>query len=246
MDELVGRCRREPDGADAASEFTRLLGADASELEALIRREGDEEDKVKYLNVFLWKQARGLLARELRVCYLFEEDEYFNWVTHRQMVLNGYDWRTGTEVVARGEAGATTYVAEIEASLRAFEASPAGEDPSRLAMLLNVAGPDLARSALLPRAYGFARHLVTRFDADESLHWLNHSAFTLLVYDLAYPPEESWPVYLSLARMEQNLTIFNYPAWLVGVRMYGQLAKDELRRANLPGGFDLLEALAEL
>jgi hypothetical protein len=243
--ELVVRCRREPDGAAAAVEFARLLDAGADELLALVRREGDEEDRVKYLNVFLWKQARGLVARDLRAVHAFGE-AYYNWLAHRQMVSNGYDWRGGTEVCARGEAGASTYPAEIEAHMRAFEASPDAQDHSHLAMLLNVAGPDIARHELLPRAYNFARHLVTRFDADESLRWLNPSAFTLLLYDISYPPEESWPVYRRLARMEHNLSVFNYPAWLVGLRMYGQPARDELRRADVPGGFGLLEALAEL
>lgn len=56
--------------------------------------------------------------------------------------------------------------------------------------------------------------------------------------------KQSWPLYRDLIRLEHDLTVFNYHGWLMGIRTYGQGARDELRALGVPGGYDLLETPA--
>ena len=66
----------------------RVLGWNAEELTVWIEREGDEEDKMVMLNVFLWKQRHGLIDPGLRIHYEFRRwpDGFY---IHRYMVANG-------------------------------------------------------------------------------------------------------------------------------------------------------------
>lgn len=239
--ELVQRCRRIEGGALVANECERLLDLPAAELIELVQRDGDEEDKVKYLNVFLWGQGQGRIARALEVYYTFDES-YYNWLIHRQMVANDYDWSslTGT-VVAQGDSN-ETYLAQVEAQLTAFESFGGLEDESHLLLLLNVIGPRIKSYSGLPGVERFTRHLIKR--PVEEMRWLSLPAFVLLVHDLSWPVAESWALFQHLVRLEHNRTIFSYPGWILSLRMFGERTKDELQRIEVPGGYDLLEALA--
>lgn len=242
VDELMQRCLRVNGGESVVKEWKRLLDLPPPELIELVRADGDEEDKVKYLNVFLWRQALGRIASDFKVHYTFDES-YYNWLIHRQMVANDYDWTNlkGT-VVAQGDLN-QPYLAQIENHLTAFESFEDLDDASHLIMLLNVIGPKITSYSGLPRVIRFTRRLVEHQD-DEAMEWLSLPAFVMLVYDLSFASEESWPLFQRLVKLEHNRTIFNYHGWLLAIRMFGQPAKDELRRIEVPGGHDLLEALA--
>jgi hypothetical protein len=242
VDELIERCLREEGGGSAAKEFTRLLEAPTATLLELVHKDGDEEDKVKYLNVFLWRQAIGRRAEDERVRYTFDE-AYYNWLIHRLMIANGYDWKTLTGTVLPQGDATESYLAQVETQLRVSESWSELQDASHLAMLLNVIGPKIRSYAGLPRVIRFIQRVIEGGE-DEAVRWLNPSAYTLLVHDLSYSLEESWPVYQRLISLEANRSIFNYPAWVLGVRLFGQRAKDELQGIAVPGGYELLEAMA--
>ena len=239
--ELIQRCLLVNGGESVEQKWKRLLDLPPAELIELVLRDGDEEEKVKVLNVFLWRQAHGRIAPDLTVRYAFEES-YYNWLIHRQMVANGYDWTSlrGT-VVAQGEAN-QTYLAQIESQLNAFE-SRGVNDESLLLLLLNVIGPRISDYADLPGVMRFTRSLIECKDF-EAMRWLSLPGFVLLVHDLSWPVEETWPLVQHLVSLEHNRSIFNYPGWILSIRMFGRPAKAELQRIEVPGGYDLLEAMA--
>jgi hypothetical protein len=78
---------------------------------------------------------------------------------------------------------------------------------------------------------------------DKRLEWLTLSSFTMLVYDLSYPEEKTWPVYQEIINRDYK-SIFDYVGWLLGIRMYGDKARRELERMEIMGGYELLNALA--
>jgi hypothetical protein len=243
VDDLIQRCRQVEAGESASKEFQRLLELPAGELTDLIQRHGDEEDKVKYLNVLLWRQSLGQIPSSLRVQYTFEEP-YYNWLIHRAMVANGYEWTNlAGKVVAQGDA-TQPYAQQIETHLNNFETSEDLEGASHLALLLNVIGPKLASYTDRSRVVYFTQRLIER-QHDHLIEWLSLPAFILLAHDLSFPPGESWPLVQRLVRLEHNRTIFNYPGWIVAIRSFGQAAKDELKQIDVPGGYDLLEMISE-
>jgi hypothetical protein len=249
VDILIERCWEEPDTAELARSMTRLFQANVKALYDLVAREGDEEDTVAYLNVFLWRQKYGDINQKLRIRYDFSSS-HNAWLIHRCMIANGYE---GIEHMRLRPAHAnvvSTYAEEIAHSLDVFHASHGfqaayghdyDDDFTSLATYLTVIGPTIEQHPRLAEIRIFFDYIVRHWKDNERLVWLPPALFTMMAYDLQYEPAYTWPLYQFLL---PRVSIFDYHALLLGIRMYGDLARLTLQHHNIPGGYALLDTLA--
>lgn len=225
--------------------MTDILSMKGSELLLRINREGDEEDDVPLINVFLWKQREGLIEKRLRLHYTFDE-QFRAWLPHRYMVANGYPDIERLPVEIGGKV--TTYERAVNDLLDLFEQTWEARDyndADLLAVCLNVIGPKIGQHPRLEAIRSFAEFLMTHYCSDEKLTWLPASYFTMLVYDLKIDIERSWPAYCFLLNTEQNREwLENIPAWLLGLRMYGERAAKEIEQVSTLLSIELLKSLA--
>jgi hypothetical protein len=216
-----------------------------SELLLRVERDGDEEDKEPLVNVFLWKQREGFIGREARVRYRFF-DSYRAWTSHRSMVANGY---SGIEhLPVRIVEEPTTYAREIDRLLDLYERAwdaRGDEDMDVLLVCLNVIGPRIRSHPRAELIGSFAGFVMDHCGSDERLAWLSASSLALLVHDLGVDTEQSWPSYRTVLLSEPNRGVWaNIPAWILGLRMYGERAAREIEQVSEPLGIDLLKRLA--
>ncbi len=54
---------------------------------------------------------------------------------------------------------------------------------------------------------------------------------------------ETWPIW-SKYIVEGYQSVYDYLAWIIGIRMYGDIARKELQKIDIIGWFDLLDAIA--
>jgi hypothetical protein len=87
---LVQLCSEDDELHQTIEWFRRVLNLKAADLVSWISREGDDEDKQVYLNVFLWKQRHRIIEPSLRVNYEFESLPKA-YHLHRYMVASTVD-----------------------------------------------------------------------------------------------------------------------------------------------------------
>ncbi|RLC09627.1 MAG: hypothetical protein DRI57_21785 [Deltaproteobacteria bacterium] len=233
------------DQYQSSTRMKDIFNANEDEIQKLILRGGDEEDIALYLNVFLWKQRHGEIRKDKRIWYNFEEHS-LAWTVHRHMVERGYEFVALMPYEIPLDHTITSYEEQTEMYLGFHKETEGYDDDDYFNMLinnLNVIGPKIISHKRLPEIIEFTDCIVANFNTDKRLRWLSLSGFTMLVCDLSYPRDKSWPVYLSLLRRE-SVTIFDYSAGLLGIRMYGDKARNELKKTEIVGGYDLLDALA--
>jgi len=87
----------------------------------------------------------------------------------------------------------------------------------------------------------------------QNLSWLEPLHLTRLFYDLNYPIEISWEAYQYLIKKRVRhhglcksgyLLYTNLLACYLGIKMYGDLARNELKKYILQGSYDLINELA--
>lgn len=230
---------------ELAREEEALLSLNADELSRKVHPWGDEEDQLPPINVFLWKQKMGEISPDLRILYEFE-DSYNAWLPHRYMIANGYE-EEGL-VLPRFEAPRhTSYRKEILRLLDCLHHPEMRADPtdlSYLAACLSVLGPKLADDPLREQAWDFLDYVTTKIQDDTDTQLVGAADFTLLVHDLAYPAEASWPAYeFFVTKSESADLIWSFPAWFIGPKIYGKRALEALRQVDLPIDWAILEEL---
>lgn len=229
------------------SKVTSLMNASTAELKRLIEGPGDEEDKVMYLGVFLWRQNFGSILKELRVSYEFEF-WYDATLIHRQMVFNGYENIDRLPLAMLPEEGVTTYLALIEKYL-GFHKKQIGYDEddyfSFLTTVLSVMGPTIQSNSRVMEIVEFVDYIIENIETDQRLNWLRGASFTMLVYDLGISPEKSWAAYKKLVQSSLTGSMDDFITAFLGIRMYGDAARSEWRHKRILGGFELLDSLVK-
>lgn len=230
---------------DSLKEMDSLIVLGAEDLLRRINPWGDEEDQIAPINVFLWKQKMNEVSRDLRVLYEFD-GPHNAWLPHRYMIANGYEEEA---LLLRRIEGREpkSYRKEALHLLGCYRNREMRSDPTDLAYLaicLSVLGPKLADDPLREQAWDFIDYIVTRIEDDTDTQLVGAADFTLLVHDLGYPAEASWPAYeFFVAQSESAHLIWSFPAWLIGPKIYGERALEALRQVELPIDMALLEEL---
>lgn len=247
---LLAFCQAAPDTAAIAGRTQRLLQAPVAHLYDLVARPGDAEDKVAYLNVFLWRQKYGDIGRKHRIKYDFYSLTYDIQLIHRFMIANGYEGIEHMRLNTKNIDIISTYDTEIEHYLDAFRATDGFQEASgyaydddftSLATYLTIIGPIIHQHPRLAEIRAFVDYLLDHWQEDSRLAWLSPGLFTMMVADLHYDPARTWPLYQLLC---PQIGLFDYPALLLGIRMYGDVARATLQHQDIPGGYALLEALS--
>jgi hypothetical protein len=227
-------------------EMVRLLSLNADELSRKVHPWGDEEDQLPPINVFLWKQKVGEISPDLRILYKFE-DSYNAWLPHRYMIANGYE-EEGLALPRFETPRHTSYRKEILRLLDCLHHPGMRSDPTELSYLascLSVLGPKLAEDPLGEQAWDLLDYVTANLQNDTDTQLVHPADFTLLVHDLGYPAEASWPAFEFFVTKSQDADlIWSFPAWFIGCRIYGERALEAVRQVDLPIDWTLLEELS--
>lgn len=246
--EVLGRVAWDRGWTAELEELERLLPLNADELSRKVHPWGDECDQLLPINVFLWKQKMGEISPDLRILYEFE-DGYSAWRPHRYMIANEYEEEALSLLRVVGSER-KTYRKEALRLLSCYRDREMRDDPTDLAYLaicLSVLGPKLADDPLREQAWDFLDYIVTRIADDTDTQLVGAADFTLLVQDLAYPAEASWPAYeFFVTKSESAKLIWSFPAWLIGPKIYGERALEALRQLELPIDWAILEELSRV
>jgi len=235
--------------------FNRVLKCEAKELVSWISREGDEEDKQVYLNVLLWKQRHGIIKPSLRVNYEFTS--FANaYHVHRYMVANGYEGildaqrppSFGLKKVSTG----LSYLDEIGVLLDEFSNplfSRESDDFGDLALLVGILGPRLSEYPRRDEVMQFTQYILEHHTDDERLSRLpedvNFASFVWLLSDLKLDAKRTWPVYEQLAIRKRNRGVLSYPAFIVGLEMYGDRVREILDHLEIQGSTQMFLRLVD-
>lgn len=243
--EVLGRTALKRGWTAELKELERLLPLRADELSRKVNPWGDECDQLLPINVFLWKQKIGEISHDLRLLYEFD-GPHNAWLPHRYMIANGYE---EDALLLRHYAGSERkrYRKEALRLLSCYRDREMRDDPTDLAYLaicLSVLGPKLADDPLREQAWEFIDYIVNGIDGDTDTQLVGAADFTLLIHDLAYPAEASWPAYeLFVTKSESADLIWSFPAWFIGPKVYGKRALEALREVDLPIDWVILEEL---
>jgi len=223
-----------------AAEFGTMLTMNEADLISIVASDREEGDILPYINVYLWKQRNNKIKKDSRIIYKFKH-QFNAWHAHRFMVANGYELSLIPYKVSEDEIA--TYDSYIEKWLVHRKVASNEDMYQSLLLPLNVIGPKIKEYKLLPEVLELSRYILKHYKSKEALSSLTPTCFALLFDDLSYPEEETWPAYEYLLK-HKTLGIFDYVAYLIGIRMYGKNARRLLWKMDIPGGFDLLDSLA--
>ena len=235
-----------PKGKQQAEWFSQILSWSPDELIQWTAREGDEEDKMIFLDVFLWRQRHGIIDRKKRINHAFLEESYA-WYVHRYMIANGYDNILTTPPSRRDEV---SYLEQIESLLDLFDNRRFRSDEFwSLIVLLNVLGPQLEKYKRRDEVLKIAEYIVTNFKSDARLETFTNdnefAGWALLVFDLKMHADQTWPVFKEIFLSSPKHSVTCYPALIVGLEMYGSLFRKEMDKIEIQGGNDLFFKLLE-
>jgi len=234
-----------------AQQMKAMLQASSDELIRQVRDDGDEEDKLISLNVFLWRQSHGVIPVTARIECGFLKHPFVRYI-HRYMAANGYE-RIAEQIPFQHK---DSYAAEARRLLNEFarsrfedsEDDGNGNQYWHLLSLLNVLGPQINNFDYLSEVVHFCDYLIYDYKSNPALNELHDdidlSAFALLLMDLQIEPSKTWLVFKDLFLQSKNRTVVSYPALLAGLQMYGELMVVELPAVELQGGIDLFLRLA--
>lgn len=232
---------------DFINKYFRL---DSSELQEEINLgKNDIEDMIFFLYIFLWKQENNKFKKELRakIPKYYKKDDL--WRVHRYMVSNGYEniSKCEYEII---DGTITNYQNEIEKYIDIYKINTKQKNDTEwidnfywLAHNLNVIGPKIQSSKFYTGTKNFIEYILQNFEKDERVRYMYLSSFTMLIYDTKYSVQKTWPVYKYLLN-NWGIGIHDYDGAILGIRIYGDLAREELEKIKIPGGFRLLNALA--
>ena len=225
-----------PQGLKEGEWLRRIIHFSANELIEWTSRDGDEEDKMIFMDVFLWKQRHGLIDPSLRIAYLFHEQSYA-WLLNRYMVANGY-----LDVLDQPQIEGETigYLAQIELLLDRFNHSDfTAEDLWSLLIQLNVLGSQIDQYGRRSEVLKVAEQVMQ--DAPVQLAPLNDvelARVSLLMLDLKLAPDKTWPRFRELF-LSTSHSVACYPTLIAGLQMYGDVFLKEIQGIEIQGGNDL-------
>jgi hypothetical protein len=242
---LTRRLREEQETEREAQWYQQVLSFGAQELITSASGQLASEDKCALLDVFLWKQRHGLIAKNLRIrSALGPGTSPRIYYIHRYMVANGYEGILPGKNAYAGEK--TQYLEEIGRILDQAKAPDFGAGELGFwdaLILLNVLGPVVSTYERLSEVQELAEYTLKHHEADPRLSRLHEdrelSAFTLLLSDLAFEPARTWSEYRNLLLSTRARSVLSYPALIAGIQMYDIELRATLQAIDLQGGRDL-------
>lgn len=232
----------EPETADW---IERVLHAQPEEVRKEMTRPGDDEDRLPWVNNFLRLQKLGRITRDQRADLIMNSIAD-PWLVHRQAGINGYPSLLEMKLLTLSQPSRkSSYSRELNWLLKAYARSEELQDDdyySFLCMLLNVALPATREESLWAQAAEYFEFLLTNKD-EPFLAWLSPTNFLVLAHDLGIKPNRLIPVFGPLVtRRPPGLS--DYLAWILGIRMLGEPAREILKGIKPIGGMRLLEIVS--
>ena len=236
FDRLLDLCRLQG-WDDVGERMLPLLSLEPEELVRRIHRSGDLAETVMAANALLWRRPQTVDLGFLADLDLGED----SWTVHRFVAAAGHP---GVEEWSLPKYGGLvgTYSSLIS-DLAGFylDGNRSNDTDDRFSLLadcLNVVGP-LRVPIWLDEAPKLADYIVGSMEADVRAAQMLLSSFTILVSDVGLPRAVTLPCFERLAMGPCNQGPHAIPAWILGVRLYGERASHRYHDWGIPLVLDL-------
>ncbi len=244
-DHLINYSEKELGYSKEHSKLIDMMNMNSEELKIWINKNGDIEDIVKYINIYLIKQRFGLIDKNDELSYKFDNTTLgylYAWIIYRHMCIVGYDNVENREyMIDEGEV--TTSIQQIKEYFDNNETLiEINDEFAGFLMNLNMIGPNLQKFNWLPKVYKIIDNILYD-DSFENIVNIDFYAWITLLSDLKISQDKSWPNIKKILGYQKD-GISNYGALILGLRMYGDVFKNELQDMEIVGGHKLLYKLS--